>query len=36
MRKNGLMQVEDSLQIYARCKILSNVILAKELLDVGD
>ncbi len=36
MRANGLVQGEHSLQVYAMCEIPSNVILAREFLEVFD
>ncbi|HDP73907.1 MAG TPA: phosphoenolpyruvate synthase [Candidatus Woesearchaeota archaeon] len=36
MRKNGLIQHDQGLEIYAMCEIPSNVILAEEFLDVFD
>jgi pyruvate,water dikinase len=36
MESNGLRQGEHGLEIYAMCEIPSNVVLAKEFLDVFD
>jgi pyruvate,water dikinase len=36
MAKHGLKQGEDGLEIYVMCEIPSNVILAREFLDVFD
>jgi pyruvate,water dikinase len=36
MRANGLVQGEDGLQLYAMCEIPSNVVLAREFLEVFD
>jgi pyruvate,water dikinase len=36
MAKNGLRQGEDGLEIYAMCELPSNVILAREFLEVFD
>jgi pyruvate,water dikinase len=36
MRKNGLIQHDQGLEVYAMCEIPSNVILAEEFLDVFD
>ncbi len=36
MRKNGLVQHEDGLEVYVMCEIPSNVILADEFLDIFD
>lgn len=36
MRANGLVQGESGLQVYAMCEIPSNVVLAREFLEVFD
>jgi len=36
MRANGLAQHEDGLQVYAMCELPSNVVLAREFLEVFD
>lgn len=36
MKKNGLVQGQDGLQVYVMCEIPSNVLLADEFLDVFD